>query len=503
MKQTNIVDGGHVNDSLKLYIEQIRKRFWVVLMFVVLAVAISATSWLHTSTSYTGKSVLVLSSSGRSPDQDAVMADGYAQVFNDPATIGRLEASKRIPPGVRFEARTAASSPILIIEATADNPDVAQQAALDMGQAFRTDVNSVRATSTAEGAAELSQQLNALRSQPTSDGAPNPEAAVLQERINAMKFDSTNQLQDLQPRAGVSASSPSIGRNIALGAAGGTILGIMVALALGAVSTRLTSSSDIQTKTGVEPLVELPDGRSGKSAVIRQERLRTLANLVGFEQLPKSMVVAVTHAGGVQSSWGVAAELGRLWGEQGYRTALVDAAGGASCFKDAAGFAEALDDSHAVSDMLQASVVETLKILPAGQAGAQGLVRATRERVDAVLDELRMDADITVVAAPPVATIAEAQLICAAADLTLLVVTRNSTRVEEVASATDRLAKAHAVVLGAVLVDKARESTDELVAKIDDDEVGDADEIGETDDLGGEDDETAAMEVTQLSAADR
>ena len=458
MNQSNTANGGHVSDSLKLYIAQLRRRYWVVLAFVVLAVAISALSWMHTSTTYTGKSVLVLSSSGRSPDQDAVMADGYAQVFNDPATIGRLRGTKDIPPGVTFEARTAASSPILIVEATADDPEVAQQAALDMGQAFRTDVNSVRQTSTTEGAAELSRQLAALRNQQMPDGSANPEAGVLQERINAMKFDSTNQLQDLQPRAGVSESSPSISRNLVLGAGGGTVLGIMVVLALGAVSTRLTSSADIRTKTGVEPLVEIPNGRTEKSSAVRVERLRTLANLVGFEQLPKSMVVAVTHAGAVQSSWDLAAELSELWGKQGYRTVLVDAAGGASRFAGATGFAEALDDSQAVGNMLQANDIESLRILPAGQAGTDGLVRATRERVDAVLDELRMDTDITVVAAPAVATTAEAQLICAAADLTLVVVTRDSTRVEELTLATDRLAKARAIVLGAVLVEKKKKA---------------------------------------------
>jgi Mrp family chromosome partitioning ATPase len=72
-----------------------------------------------------------------------------------------------------------------------------------------------------------------------------------------------------------------------------------------------------------------------------------------------------------------------------------------------------------------------------------------------VLDELRMDADITVVALPPVAETAEALLICAAADLNLMVITRGSTRVEDVMAATDRLAKAHAIVLGGVLVEKA------------------------------------------------
>ncbi|WP_319454919.1 MULTISPECIES: hypothetical protein [unclassified Mycobacterium] len=444
-----------MNDSLKQYIAQLRRHRWLILAFAVLAVAIASLSSLHAHTTYTGKSVLVMSSSGRSPDQDAVMADGYAQIFNDPATIGRLEATNDIPAGAEFEARTAASSPILVIEAAAKDPAVAQQAALEMAQAFRTDVNSVRQNSTAEAVAQLSQQLNDMRSQPLPEGLANPAVGVLQERINQMRFDSTNQLQDLQPRAGVAENSPNLVRNVALGAVGGTLLGIMVALVMASVSTRLMSSADVQAKTDIEPLVELPDGRSAKSAAVRLERLRTLANLVGFERLPKSTVVALTDAGPTKGSWELAAELGELWSKQGYRTVLVDAVGGASGHVGVTGFSEALDDSQNVCDMLQDSGIDALKILPAGRMGPERFVRATRERIDAVLDELRMDADITVVALPPVAETAEAQLISAAVDLNLMVITRGSTRVEDVAAATDRLAKARAVVLGGVLVEKA------------------------------------------------
>ena len=50
--------------------------------------------------------------------------------------------------------------------------------------------------------------------------------------------------------------------------------------------------------------------------------------------------------------------------------------------------------------------------------------RLTRGRIVAVLDELRTDADTIVVAAPSIPETAETQLVCAAADLTILVVAR-------------------------------------------------------------------------------
>ena len=97
--------------------------------------------------------------------------------------------------------------------------------------------------------------------------------------------------------------------------------------------------------------------------------------------------------------------------------------------------------------------VESLKILPAGSTLADRYSLVTRERIDAVLDKLRTDADTIIVAAPSIAETTEAQLVCAAADATILVVTRGSSRAGDVTSAAEVLAKAHAVLLGAVLID--------------------------------------------------
>ena len=96
-----------------------------------------------------------------------------------------------------------------------------------------------------------------------------------------------------------------------------------------------------------------------------------------------------------------------------------------------------------------------LKILPAGSILADRYSLVTRERIDAVLDKLRTDADTIIVAAPSIAETTDAQLVCAAADVTILVVTRGSSRAGDVTSAAETLAKAHAVLLGAVLIDSA------------------------------------------------
>ncbi len=87
--------------------------------------ASAALTSMSSSPVYVGKSTLVLVSN-RSPVEEAPMAVGYATLFNDPATIARLRATHDIPRDVTFEARTVAASPILTIEAIAQDPETAQ-----------------------------------------------------------------------------------------------------------------------------------------------------------------------------------------------------------------------------------------------------------------------------------------------------------------------------------------------------------------------------------------
>ena len=167
------------------------------------------------------------------------------------------------------------------------------------------------------------------------------------------------------------------------------MLGILAALGLAALSTRLTNSADLRDKTGVEPLVEMPDTGSVKLDSVRQDRLRTLANLVSLEDLPKSTVIALTDSRGGWGARDIAEGLAELSAQQGRRTVLIYADNDPSEPAGGAGFNDALADSSLVHGMLKDGDVESLKILPAGSTLADRYSLMTRERIVAVLNELR------------------------------------------------------------------------------------------------------------------
>ena len=196
-----------MNLMLKRRVEQIRQRWWVVAVVAVLTVLAVLASSLPAHPTYVGKSTSVFAVSA--PQQDAMMVVGYMTIFNDPATIARLRTTAKIPEDVTFEARAVAASPILTIEATAHDPKVAQDAAADMAQAFRADLNAVSHAGTDSYIANLERELAEI---PPVDaaGTSNPYYAVLRDRIDSARALQSNALQPLQPRAGVTENAPNI-----------------------------------------------------------------------------------------------------------------------------------------------------------------------------------------------------------------------------------------------------------------------------------------------------
>jgi polysaccharide biosynthesis transport protein len=449
---------GDMNVLLKRRIEQIKQRWWVVVAIAALTVTLAGVPLLTAHPTYVGKSELVVSSPNRAPDQDAALVQGYVVLFNNPTTIARLQAANHIPDGITFEANPVAASPILTIEATADDAKTAEAAAQDMAVAFRQDINAIHEAEKKQTLADLTSQLD--RTLPTSKDPITPLlAAPLQEQIFNMQHNTTNELQDLQLRAGVTTNAQQGVSSLALPAAGGLLLGILAALGLGVLSTRLWSSADIREKTDVEPLVEVPESGSVARNRLREYRLRTLANIVSSGDLGMPKVVAVTDARGARGAQDVAWALAEFWAKKGHRTVLVYA-DEASCQQGSWGFIDAIGDSSRIDrfeKVLQYGAVASMKVLPGGSVVADRSSRVTRERIGALLDKLRPVADTIVVAAPSIADSTEAQfeaqVLCAAAERTVLVAAKGKSRAGDVTAAAEALAKAHAVLLGAVLIE--------------------------------------------------
>ncbi|MBC2642972.1 MULTISPECIES: hypothetical protein [unclassified Rhodococcus (in: high G+C Gram-positive bacteria)] len=445
-----------MTSTLNVQIERIWRRRVLVLVITALAVLGAVAAVKEAGASYTGRAALIVSSPGRAPEQDAILVVGYVDYFNNGPYQERIRAQAGVPDDVAFAASTAAASPIMYIDATANDPETAATAATAMAGAFRDDVNAVRFAGRADTLDELRQQLDQQRSSPQAD----PVAmAQLQDRITAIELDTTNELQDQQLAAGVAEQSPSLIRNAVLGLFGGLILGCVAALALDAVSKRLTTAADVRGKIGVETLVEVPRGGKPRAEQRREEQFRRLANIVGLADLPRPATLVVTaprRTEGVAQVVRAIAEHRAIQGERSLilwadlrsseHTTNVDGAPGVADFLAAV-------RRPGIAGFIQESAPGAVPEMPPGTEHGDPYALFTRERFGDLLHHAHNVADVVVVEAPPITEAAEAQVMCAAADAVVLVVERGTTRVPETVEACRLLGQVGSRLLGAVIID--------------------------------------------------
>ncbi|AXY51046.1 hypothetical protein NQ854_05800 [Rhodococcus ruber] len=410
-------------------------RYWpIVVLATLLAVGGAVWTTGQSATEYTGRSALIVSSQNRAPEQDAVLVQGYVDLFNDSSYQEQLRVVGSLPADTSFSARTAAAGPILFVEATAGDAETAAEAARIMAGTFRDDVNSVRDRGREGSLEELRQRLDEERSRPGI--ADNVALAQLQAQISELELDATNQIQDLQLNAGVSEDSPSLFRNVALGLLGGMVLGVLVALALDSVMRRISTTQDVRERLGIESLGVVPAGGSTSADRARQLAFHNLVNTLAAGEVRGLRTVALTSPTGGEVTGQVARQVARRWSRSGVRVVVIPQNVTSSTVAGAG--AEAPGDG--------------LRVLSVRDTTGES-VPLSGKRLEALLQQLRGEADVVLFDLAPVTEDADAQIFCAAAQKTVLVLDRRRARQPDAAEAVRLLTQVDAHLLGAVVVD--------------------------------------------------
>lgn len=210
-------------------------------------VALSAGSALLTTsnveTTYTGRASLIVASPDRAPEQDAVLVQGYVSYFNDSAYQSQLVQQGAVSGSVTLSARAAASSPILLIEATSTNLEEAAGSATTVARTFQADINATTD-------AEQEDQIQNLRVQiaEAEDQGNAGTVSSLRQQISDVRRDTTNKLQELQFDGGVSVNSPDRATGILFAVFGGSVVGVLAALTLARLRGGNASSAQRRTR---------------------------------------------------------------------------------------------------------------------------------------------------------------------------------------------------------------------------------------------------------------
>jgi capsular polysaccharide biosynthesis protein len=439
------IEGGNLLESK---LAAIRRYWWIVLAVVCLAVAGALVSTARTPTTYLGRTSLIVSSNDRAPEQDAVLLQGYVSYFNNAAYQQQLLAATGVDAKAVLSAEAAAASPILIISATASNPESAQSAAIAVAKAFKDDINKTHDQMIAAAIATLQDQLDTARGR--KDEAT---IAALQERLGELQADRNNVLQELQNRGGVSVQSPSLFNNLVLALAGGMVMGVLAALALARFSQRLRSRQDVADRLGLTTLVELPGARTKGAQSTRERRLRQLANILRA-RLAGPSVVVVTQATDGAATRVVARALAMEWASEGYATVLVRFGGGVKSLPPQIGETTSVRrvEASALLSRLRAGPVPGMSILDMSPRFAGEAQSLPAMKVTEVIELEHLVGAFIIIETPAILDSADAQAASLAADATILVIDTQVATVSETREAVEVLRQPGVVLLGAVLV---------------------------------------------------
>jgi capsular exopolysaccharide synthesis family protein len=214
------------------------------------------------------------------------------------------------------------------------------------------------------------------------------------------------------------------------------------------------------------PLAGRSARRNGELAYVAVEAIRGLASDLSFASrelgLDRVSTVAVTSTGRGEGKTFTACNLGIVRGSAFVRTLLIDAdlrGCGVARFFDlptsSPGLSDVLANGAEPGGLIQEVQVEGawLSVLPAGTPtlNAAGLLSSPEFR--ALLSRMSEEFDLVIVDTPPLSIFTDAAEIAATVDAVLLVVRGGVTDRESIEQTVERLRRAHAHLVGAVLND--------------------------------------------------
>ena len=187
---------------------------------------------------------------------------------------------------------------------------------------------------------------------------------------------------------------------------------------------------------------------------------------VRVRPLGKSMqVLLITSANASEGKSTTAANLAAAVAETGKKVALVDAdlrrpsLHRAFGLENQTGLSTALlKGDPTIANLFRPAPYAKLLLMTSGPLPPNPAELLDWEGFDALLERLKRDVDLVVLDSPPVLAVADARILAAKADATILVIDSGRTRAGAVRKALQALTTANATVLGVVL-NKVRKSS--------------------------------------------
>jgi capsular exopolysaccharide synthesis family protein len=294
----------------------------------------------------------------------------------------------------------------------------------------------------------------------------------LNERLQALRISEHARVASAEvvfPAQDKSAKKirPNIPRTIALALMAGLVLALGLAALIDQLDDRLHSDREATQTTHLPVLANIPylDRAAGSSLyeptaapTLLLETFQLLATNIEFSAVDDAISVIAVASGlpseGKSTSalnLAIAAAMG------GRRVILVDCdlrrpTQHRLCnLPNQVGLSNVLTGAHSLQEALQESDVNGLRILTGGPTPPNPIRLLKSRSAAQIIADLRTQADFIVLDTPPVLALADAQVVTALADATLLVISSRDTGRRDVTRALGLLAQSGTDVIGVVL----------------------------------------------------
>jgi capsular exopolysaccharide synthesis family protein len=258
--------------------------------------------------------------------------------------------------------------------------------------------------------------------------------------------------------------SPDIPFNATMGLLIGLGLGLAVAVLAHLMLDNVLTPSDVRTKLGLPVLGVIPEVEDGLPLVDAIEdrksnvseayyALRSALQFLADGGMPRSILLTSTSPGEGKSTSAFA--LASNFARSGRRTLLIDAdlrkptfrSGG----KDGRGLATLLTTTESLESTVEETIVDGLYLLPVGRFSNAAAELLTSPRLGQVLREAHDAYDVVLIDGPPVLGFADAPLLGALADKTILIIQAGAARTTNVNEMIRRLRSSGTELAGVVL----------------------------------------------------
>lgn len=267
-------------------------------------------------------------------------------------------------------------------------------------------------------------------------------------------------------------------RNLALAGFLGLMLGVGLAFLREYADTRIHDEDELEGALGLPILARVPrvpaaaDGRpreeglvvAGNGRSVPAESYRTLRTNVRFTRGGSgAREILVTSPGAKDGKSITAANLAAAFAQQGLETVLVDADLRKAVQHETfgvdrwPGLSDYVVDHFPLREVIRATGVEGLDLVPAGTSPPNPAELLGSERMEALLEEARERYGAVVIDAPPALVVTDPSVLAPRVEGTLLVVRAERTDRQAAGDALAQLRRVDAEVLGVVLNDAKRD----------------------------------------------